>query len=215
MKTTCTLVVMCLSTLMAFAQIRNTNISNRNLSQKVISGVNTQNLQKTNMKELIKMPTTTVDPSKLKVKTYSSWEITPKKLRDKDLYISEFFGEYSPNTLKVVPELKYSGGAYQAWTFLKLKFRAEEGAEYRVKIKLAPGRYFRGHRILAQTNGRNTQKYNVDDARDEVLIVFRGMRNQEVWIGNLFDENSYTAANSLDYIQPLAIQSINIDKIGD
>lgn len=104
---------------------------------------NTQ-LKKLDAKDISSIPGLAVNRNELlNLETNESWEITPKRLKDKDMVVAEFYGKYSQTSIDVLPEPKYYSrlhggqpGFLPELRYLVLRFRPEIGKRYRVKIKL-------------------------------------------------------------------------------
>ncbi|WP_296705630.1 hypothetical protein [Algoriphagus sp.] len=177
---------------------------------------NTQ-LKKLDPKGIANIPALRVNRNDLlNLKANESWEITAQKMKDKDMYVAEYFGWYRSDqtTIDVHPENKYyprfhSGmpGFLPEMRFLVLRFRPEMGKRYRVTIELKPGVY-RNKKVITNITGRATDTWYINYQFNEVMFDFLASSN-EIKISPIIAgyENYYVK------YQPLQIEKINVDKV--
>ncbi len=201
-------------------------ISSKNLKIKPIDiRVNPSNrisnaqLKKLDPKGIASIPALTVNRNDLlNLKSNESWEITAQKLKDKDMYVAEYFGWYRSDqtTIDVHPENKYyprinngMAGFLPEMRFLVLRFRPEMGKRYRVTIQLKPGSY-RNKKVMTNVTGRATDTWYINYQFNELMFDFSASSN-EIKISPIIagSENYYVK------YQPLQIEKINVDKVED
>ncbi|MDN3202986.1 hypothetical protein [Algoriphagus sediminis] len=145
-----------------------------------------------------------------------SWEITPKKLIDKDMVVSEFYGRFTQTSIDVLPEPVFYrrlnagvDGFLPELRYLVLSFRPEKGKRYRVRIKLKPGDY-RNKEVMTSVTGRYNDKWIINDQFNEVLFDFIASTNQIKISPLLSGSRQYH-----DAWVALPIKQINVDKVED
>ena len=154
----------------------------------------------------------------LNLKANESWEITSQKMRDKDMYVAEYFGWYRSDqtSIDVYPENKYyarfdkgAPGFLPEMRFLVLRFRPEMGKRYRAIFKLKSGSY-RNKKVMINVTGRFNDTLYINYQFNEVIFDFMASSN-EIKISPVIAgyENYYTK------YEPLQIEKINIDKVED
>lgn len=207
------------------AQINKKNkINTTQISDKKISGVitlpksiATSKLKNLKPQQIANLPAATFDKAALsKLKTSKHWEISANKMRDKDMFVVEYFGKYEvrPKYIQVYPEIKYyphldrgQPGFLPEYRHLILKFSPEMGKRYRMLIKLKPGNY-RDKKIVTETGGGFSDAWYINDQYDEVMFDFlassQTLRITPIIAGY---ENYYVI------YEPLEIEKITIDKV--
>ncbi len=201
------------------------SINNKKLPSKSFSKVlvKPQRIQVTDLnklqpKEVANLKAATVNREALtKLRFSKHWEITPAKLKYKDMYVESYFGKFEarPRYISIYPENKYyprldrgQPGFLPEIRYLTLKFYPETGKRYRMLIKLKPGNY-RNKKIATQTAGaRYTDLWYVNDQYDEVMFDFIA-ESQTIKISNII------AGTERYYVlyEPLEIEKITIDKV--
>ncbi len=176
-------------------------------------------LKKLDSKGIASIPALTVNRNDLlNLKSNESWEITAQKLKDKDMFVAEYFGWYRSDqtTIDVHPENKYyprinNGMAafLPEMRFLVLRFRPEMGKRYRVTIQLKPGSY-RNKKVMTNITGRANDTWYINYQFNELMFDFSASSN-EIKISPIIAgyENYYVK------YQPLQIEKINVDKVED
>jgi len=145
---------------------------------------NTQ-LKKLDAKDLASIPGLATNRNELlRLRANESWEITPKKLQDKDMVVAEFYGRYTQTSIDVLPEPVFYrrlnagvDGFLPELRYLVLRFRPERGKRYRVRIKLKPGDY-RNKGVFTSVTGRLNDKWTINDQFNEVIFDFMASTNQ-------------------------------------
>jgi hypothetical protein len=176
-------------------------------------------LKKLDPKGVASIPALTVNRNNLlNLKANESWEITAQKLKDKDMFVAEYFGWYKSDqtTIDVHPENKYypridggRPGFLPEMRFLVLRFRPEMGKRYRVTIQLKPGAY-RNKKVMTNVTGSATDTWYINYQFNELMFDFLASTN-EIKISPII-------AGYEDYYvkyQPLQIEKISVDKVED
>lgn len=176
-------------------------------------------LKKLDPKGIARIPALRVNRNDLlNLQTNESWEITAQKLKDKDMYVAEYFGWYRSDqtSIDVHPENKYyprlnngMAGFLPEMRYLVLRFRPEMGKRYRVTIQLKPGSY-RNKKVMTNITGRYNDTWYINYQFNELTFDFLASSN-EIKISPIIAgyENYYVK------YQPLQIEKINVDKVGD
>ena len=186
------------------------NLSNR---------ISNAQLKKLDPKGIASIPALRVNRNDLlNLQANESWEITAQKLKDKDMYVAEYFGWYRSDqtSIDVHPENKYyprltngMAGFLPEMRYLVLRFRPEMGKRYRVTIQLKPGSY-RNKKVMTNITGRYNDTWYINYQFNELMFDFLASSN-EIKISPIIAgyENYYVK------YQPLQIEKINVDKVGD
>ena len=176
-------------------------------------------LKKLDPKGIASIPALRVNRNDLlNLQANESWEITAQKLKDKDMYVAEYFGWYRSDqtSIDVHPENKYyprlnngMAGFLPEMRYLVLRFRPEMGKRYRVTIQLKPGSY-RNKKVMTNITGRYNDTWHINYQFNELMFDFLASSN-EIKISPIIAgyENYYVK------YQPLQIEKINVDKVGD
>ncbi|MBB6326336.1 hypothetical protein FHS59_001964 [Algoriphagus iocasae] len=176
-------------------------------------------LKKLDPKGIASIPALSVNRNDLlNLQANESWEITAQKLKDKDMYVAEYFGWYRSDqtSIDVHPENKYyprlnngMAGFLPEMRYLVLRFRPEMGKRYRVTIQLKPGSY-RNKKVMTNITGRYNDTRYINYQFNELMFDFLASSN-EIKISPIIAgyENYYVK------YQPLQIEKINVDKVGD
>tara|TARA_R110002020_G_scaffold123495_4_gene280019 strand:- start:1404 stop:2042 length:639 start_codon:yes stop_codon:yes gene_type:complete len=176
-------------------------------------------LKKLDPKGIASIPALRVNRNDLlNLQANESWEITAQKLKDKDMYVAEYFGWHRSDqtSIDVHPENKYyprlnngMAGFLPEMRYLVLRFRPEMGKRYRVTIQLKPGSY-RNKKVMTNITGRYNDTWYINYQFNELMFDFLASSN-EIKISPIIAgyENYYVK------YQPLQIEKINVDKVGD
>ncbi|UZD21699.1 hypothetical protein PBT90_19485 [Algoriphagus halophytocola] len=176
-------------------------------------------LKKLDPKGIASIPALRVNRNDLlNLQANESWEITAQKLKDKDMYVAEYFGWYRSDqtSIDVHPENKYyprlnngMAGFLPEMRYLVLRFRPEMGKRYRVTIQLKPGSY-RNKKVMTNITGSYNDTWYINYQFNELMFDFLASSN-EIKISPIIAgyENYYVK------YQPLQIEKINVDKVGD
>ena len=226
MKNFCTILCLFLGLATIDAQISkikkidNNKISNTKISRIIATPkrIEAEKLNKLKPDQIAKLPAATFDREALsKLVISKHWELTPKRLRDKDMYIDEYFGKYEsqPKYISVYAENKYypnldrgRPGFLPEYRHLIIKFRPKMGQRYRMQLKLKPGNY-RGKKIITDTSGGSyADSWFINDQYDELMFDFVAS-SQTIKVTPIIAgrENYYVI------YEPLEIEKINIDKV--
>ena len=198
---------------------KNLNIKPIDIRVTPSNRISNAQLKKLDPKGIASIPALTVNRNDLlNLKPNESWEITAQKLKDKDMYVAEYFGWYRSDqtTIDVHPENKYyprlnngMAGFLPEMRYLVLRFRPEMGKRYRVTIQLKPGSY-RNKKVMTNIAGRYNDTWYINYQFNELMFDFLASTN-EIKISPIIAgyENYYVK------YQPLEIEKINVDKVGD
>ncbi|MBN7814248.1 hypothetical protein [Algoriphagus pacificus] len=198
---------------------KNLNIKPIDIRVTPSNRISNAQLKKLDPKGIASIPALTVNRNDLlNLKPNESWEITAQKLKDKDMYVAEYFGWYRSDqtTIDVHPENKYyprlnngMAGFLPEMRYLVLRFRPEMGKRYRVTIQLKSGSY-RNKKVMTNIAGRYNDTWYINYQFNEVMFDFLASTN-EIKISPIIAgyENYYVK------YQPLEIEKINVDKVGD
>ncbi|MBN3584692.1 hypothetical protein JYB64_20040 [Algoriphagus aestuarii] len=198
---------------------KNLNIKPIDIRVTPSNRISNAQLKKLDSKGIASIPALTVNRNDLlNLKPNESWEITAQKLKDKDMYVAEYFGWYRSDqtTIDVHPENKYyprlnngMAGFLPEMRYLVLRFRPEMGNRYRVTIQLKPGAY-RNKKVMTNIAGRYNDTWYINYQFNELMFDFLASSN-EIKISPIIAgyENYYVK------YQPLQIEKINVDKVGD
>ena len=198
---------------------KNLNIKPIDIRVTPSNRISNAQLKKLDSKGIASIPALTVNRNDLlNLKPNESWEITAQKLKDKDMYVAEYFGWYKSDqtTIDVHPENKYyprlnngMAGFLPEMRYLVLRFRPEMGKRYRVTIQLKPGSY-RNKKVMTNIAGRYNDTWYINYQFNELMFDFLASTN-EIKISPIIAgyENYYVK------YQPLEIEKINVDKVGD
>lgn len=198
---------------------KNLNIKPIDIRVTPSNRISNAQLKKLDPKGIASIPALTVNRNDLlNLKPNESWEIKAQKLKDKDMYVAEYFGWYRSDqtTIDVHPENKYyprlnngMAGFLPEMRYLVLRFRPEMGKRYRVTIQLKPGSY-RNKKVMTNIAGRYNDTWYINYQFNELMFDFLASSN-EIKISPIIAgyENYYVKYQSLQ------IEKINVDKVGD
>lgn len=198
---------------------KNLNIKPIDIKVNPSNRISNAQLKKLDPKGIASIPALRVNRNDLlNLQANESWEITAQKLKDKDMYVAEYFGWYRSDqtSIDVHPENKYyprlnngMAGFLPEMRYLVLRFRPEMGKRYRVTIQLKPGSY-RNKKVMTNITGRYNDTWYINYQFNELMFDFLASSN-EIKISPIIAgyENYYVK------YQPLQIEKINVDKVGD
>ncbi len=196
---------------------KNIKIKPVKLKTTTSNRVSNSQLRRLEPKDIASIPGESVKRGTLlRLKTNRSWEITPTKLKDKDMEVVEFYGKFQLSSIDVYPENVYWGrvdagrpGYLPESRQLVLRFQPQMGKRYRVVIKLKPDDYT-AKSIFTSVTGRHFDKWLINNYFNEVLFDFVASTRQ-IKISSL-----YTGSRSMhDMLAPLPIKKINVDLVED
>ena len=220
---TLTIILCCISAVTA--QMNNSvKIKNNRLSVKKIEGLITvpsripsSRFENLKPQQIAKLRASAFDRAALsKLRIIKHWEITPNRMKDKNMYVDQYFGKYEarPKYIHVYPENKYypkldagNPGFLPERRYLILKYTPEKGKRYRMHIKLKPGNY-RNKKIVTETSLDYIDTWYINDQYDEVMFDFiASSPNIKITPIIAGHERYYTI------FEPLEIEKINIDRV--
>ena len=174
----------------------------------------------------LNIPVSQITKEKLNAKPTRSWEITPLKIRNGDLKLDSFKGDYdidfwawglsagsNRNFEQIIDEIENGEpeDLYNNIFPFTIKFRAAGGVEYRLKIKQTIVDLDRNSHYLYIKNGNRISKIQMDGL--DFNYVFKEGRSREI-------EISFSGATLIDINYsgggvwwPIKTQKIQIDRI--
>ncbi|MDC6353601.1 MULTISPECIES: hypothetical protein [unclassified Robiginitalea] len=169
--------------------------------------------------QIAQLPAASADrEALLRLKFNDSWEIGPRRLRDKDMQVVEYFGTYEQNAryISIYPENKYyprlnngAPGFMPEMRYLVIRFNPEMGKRYRATIKLKPGQY-RNKKVMTNVTGSHNDVWMINYQFNEILFDFIAA-SREIKISPII---AGTESYYVKY-EPLEIEQIKIDRIAE